>query len=515
MFFRPRNIARAAFALALAVALAPRAFADDGASPETVRSLESTLEKLAKEATPKTVCVKSYLAETGDQAGYGSGAIISADGYILTCSHVVDIAKRCEIVLSNGKTYPAKMLGKNRKQDYALVKIDASDLPFYETGDSSKLRVGDWVAALGHPGGPYEDVQPAFAAGRVTNLHRKLPVQMMDRFYDDGIQTDVPIFAGNSGGPLVSLDGKLVGLNGAIMFLNENAYAVPINEPMADLAALKSGEIVKGKSPTDADMAEFQRQMDPKIMNKALGRMFKNFGKGFGKLFGGENGENPLGKLFGEDGGDFSKLFKKFFGGGEKDGEKDGDQDDDQAPDQGGMDLAKIMKQLQKLMGGKDGENPFGKMFGDDENGGGLDLRKLMEQFQKMFGQGGDDEGDDEESDAPPPEKKTPKHAQRPAADRGGWLGIKGNTKGQDGVLVDDALKGSPADKAGIAAGDVIVAVDGKLTPDLEALQAAIRAKAPGAVVTLSVDRSKLVDSTLVRERVDVKVTLGNRDAGK
>jgi len=510
MLVSPRLIARATLALSLVLLAAPRARAEDG-SPESVRSLEKTFQKLAKEATPKTVCVKSYIEETGDKAGYGSGAIISADGYILTCAHVVDIAKRCEVVLSNGKTYPAKILGRNRKQDYALVKIEETGLSFYETGDSSAVKVGDWVVALGHPGGPYEDVQPAFAAGRITNLHRKLPVQMMDRFYDDGIQTDVPIFAGNSGGPLVSLDGKLVGLNGAIMFLNENAYAVPINEPLADLDALKQGKNVKGKSPTDADMAEFQKQMDPNIMNKALGRMFKNFGKGFGKMFGGENGENPLGKLFGEGGsGDLSKIMKRLFGDdpGEKDGkgEKEGDQEDEMGG-LGGMDLGKLMKEFQKLFGG-DGDQ------GEDEEGhGGLDMKKLMDQLQKMMGKGGlggDDDDEEGSTPAPAPRKARPQAAP---VDRGGWLGIKGNARSQDGVVVDEALKGSPAEKAGLVSGDVIVAVDGKLTPDLGSLQEIVRTKAPGTEVTLSVDRSKLVDATLVRERVEIKLKIGSRDS--
>lgn len=491
---------RRLFAIALVAASVP---AVARAGDADVKDLEKTFEKIAAEATPKTVCVKSYVEKTGDKAGYGSGAIISADGYILTCAHVVDIAVRCEVILSSGKTYPAKMLGKNRKQDYALIKIDATDLPFYETADSRKVEVGQWVMALGHPGGPYEDVQPAFAAGRITALHRKLPVQMMDRFYDDGIQTDVPIFAGNSGGPLVDLDGKLIGLNGAIILINDNAFAVPIHEALADLDTMKSGEQVAGREPTQEELAQFQRDIDPEMFNKLMQRGMKNLGK----LFGGENGENPLAKLFGKDGGgDLGKMFGKFFGLDKKNDQ--GDDDEDQGGAQG-MDLGKLLQQFMKMFGGQNGENPFGKMFG--ENGEGPDLGKMMKQFQKMFSGGMDDQGDDDE-DATPKSKERPEAPAEKVVDKGGWLGVQAaQEKGADGVLVDDVKAGSPAHKAGLVKGDVILAVNGKLTKDISALQAAIRSIAPGETAKVTVDRTKVLDTTVTRERVDVSVTIQAR----
>ncbi len=507
---------RKLFAAVMIIAFAPvAALAGDA----DVKELEKTFQKIAKEATPKTVCVKSYVEKTGDKAGYGTGAIISADGYILTCAHVVDIAKRCEVVLSSGKTFPAKMLGKNKKQDYALIKIEAEDLPFFETGDSKNLEVGAWVMALGHPGGPYEDVQPAFAAGRITALHRKLPVQMMDRFYDDGIQTDVPIFAGNSGGPLVDMKGKLIGLNGAIILINDNAFALPIHEPLADLDDMKEGKNVAGREPTQEDMAQFQREIDPEMWNKMLERGMKNLGK----LWGGENGENPLGKMFGGKGGDLGKMFGKLFGGGQKkDGDEEGD-DEDGGEEQ--MDIGKLLQQFMKMFQGKDGEeNPFGKMFGGGGNGEGMDLGKLMKELQKMMGGGGQDEGDeDEEAPAPRPQRPNGGKLERakpeaPAADKGGYLGIAAAPAGDekvDGVLVDSLVEGGPADKGGIKKGDVIVAVNGKVVKDVNELRAVIAGIAPGEAAKVTVDRAKVVDATVVRERTDLKVTIQKRQGAK
>jgi S1-C subfamily serine protease len=492
---------------------------------DDVRSLEKTFEKIARDATPKTVCVKSYVEKTGDKAGYGTGAIISEDGYILTCAHVIDIAKRCEIILSNGKVYTGKLLGKCTKQDYALVKIEEKGLAHFEIGDSQNVKIGQWVMALGHPGGPYDDVQPTFSAGRITNLHRKLPVQMMDRFYDDGIQTDVPIFAGNSGGPLVDLDGKLIGLNGAIILINENAYAVPIHEPMRDLVAMKNGELVKGVTPSQEDLAEFQNQMDPEMFNKLLEKGMKNiagklFGGGkdgenpfgdLGKLFGGKDGENPLGELFKGGGGDLGKMFEKMFGqGGEEDGDEDGEKGQG-----GGMDLAKILRMFMKMFGGQGGE--------EDEDGqgqgGGQDMQKMFEGFRKMFEQPG--QGEDEEDPAPAPRQRPGGNRLERApqgADKGGWLGVQAAqgdaAKGVEGVLVDQVVENSPASK-GLKKGDVIVAVDGKLTPEITALQRVIRSVDPGTTVTVTVDRSRVLDATVVRERVDVKIKIAPREQGK
>src|SRR5262245_48851663 len=131
-----------------------------GAAPalaggDDVRQLDRKFREVAEKAIPATVLVKSTLGDGSGRAGYGSGATISADGYILTCSHVVDVAADVEVVLASGLTFPAKVVGKNPKQDYALLKVEGvTDLPCFTLGDSRRVALGDWVIALGHPGGP-------------------------------------------------------------------------------------------------------------------------------------------------------------------------------------------------------------------------------------------------------------------------------------------------------------------------------------------------------------------------
>src|SRR5262249_33471263 len=148
-------------------------------------ALDRKFRAVAERSIPATVLVKVTLSDGSGRAGFGSGAIISPDGYILTRSHVVDLAGAIEAAPSNRDTFAAQKLGKNPKQDYALLKIPMTGLAFFKLGDSTRVTLGDWVVALGHPGGPYPDLRPAFSVGRVTGLHRRLPVQMMDRYYDD------------------------------------------------------------------------------------------------------------------------------------------------------------------------------------------------------------------------------------------------------------------------------------------------------------------------------------------
>lgn len=143
-----------------------------------------------------------------DSHSLGSGFIISSDGYIMTNHHVIDGADEVIVKLNNRKEYDAKVIGSDPDSDIALLKIDADRLPAVKIGDSSKLKVGEWVLAIGSPFGFDHSV----TAGIVSAKGRSLPSENYVPF----IQTDVAINPGNSGGPLFNMDGEVVGINSQI-----------------------------------------------------------------------------------------------------------------------------------------------------------------------------------------------------------------------------------------------------------------------------------------------------------
>src|SRR5208282_5738081 len=133
----------------------------------------------------------------------GSGFIISSDGYILTNAHVVDAADEVDVKLTDKREFKAKVIGSDKRTDIALLKIDTTGLPFVKTGDPNKLKVGEWVVAIGSPFG----FENSVTAGIVSAKGRSLPDENLVPF----IQSDVPVNPGNSGGPLFNLKGEVVG----------------------------------------------------------------------------------------------------------------------------------------------------------------------------------------------------------------------------------------------------------------------------------------------------------------
>jgi serine protease Do len=166
---------------------------------------------------------------TRREQGLGSGVIVSPDGYILTANHVVDGADEIEVSIGGDKKkYAARVIGTDPPTDVAVLKIDAKDLPAITLGDSDQLEVGDVVLAVGDPFGLRQTV----TMGIVSALGRgNLPFGRGDQYrYEDFIQTDAPINPGNSGGALVDAEGRLVGINTAIIPSGEGVgFAVPIN----------------------------------------------------------------------------------------------------------------------------------------------------------------------------------------------------------------------------------------------------------------------------------------------
>ncbi|MEI7638808.1 MAG: DegQ family serine endoprotease [Syntrophus sp. (in: bacteria)] len=175
------------------------------------------------------------------QQSLGSGFIISSDGYIFTNNHVVEHADKILVKLSDGREYEAKIIGKDAKTDIALIKIKPSEsLPVAEIGDSDKLRVGDWVLAIGNPFG----LEQTVTAGIVSAKGRVIGAGPYDNF----IQTDASINPGNSGGPLFNMEGKVIGINTAIVAQGQGiGFALPISMAKNILPDLKSkGKVSRG-----------------------------------------------------------------------------------------------------------------------------------------------------------------------------------------------------------------------------------------------------------------------------
>ncbi|MDX8377004.1 MAG: Do family serine endopeptidase, partial [Mariprofundales bacterium] len=155
----------------------------------------------------------------------GTGFVISADGYIVTNNHVIENADEIHVKLSDEREFEAKLIGRDTKLDVALIKIDASKLPFVRLGNSDKLNIGDWVVAIGNPFGLAQTV----TAGIVSAKGRVIGAGPYDHF----IQTDAAINPGNSGGPLFNANGQVIGINTAIYSKdggnNGIGFAIPIN----------------------------------------------------------------------------------------------------------------------------------------------------------------------------------------------------------------------------------------------------------------------------------------------
>ena len=183
---------------------------------------------------------------TPRQHGLGSGVIVTEDGYILTNNHVVDGADEVKVALQSGaKEYDARVVGRDPMSDVAVLKIEASDLPVATLGDSDYVEVGDIVLAIGNPFGVGQSV----SMGIVSATQRAS--RGLDLDYEDFIQTDAAINPGNSGGALVDAEGRLIGINTAILSRsggnNGIGFAVPINMARHVMESLvQDGRVVRG-----------------------------------------------------------------------------------------------------------------------------------------------------------------------------------------------------------------------------------------------------------------------------
>lgn len=189
------------------------------------------------------------------QKSLGSGFIISADGYIVTNNHVVADADIISVTLDENRgkseTYKAKLVGSDEETDLALLKVDAKHpLPYLSFGDSDKLKVGEWLLAIGNPFGLDHTVTSGILSAKNRNIHAGP--------FDNFLQTDASINPGNSGGPLLNMDGQVVGINTAIIASGQGiGFAIPSNMAAKIIEQIKSGKKVSrgwlGVSIQDVD----------------------------------------------------------------------------------------------------------------------------------------------------------------------------------------------------------------------------------------------------------------------
>ncbi|MEY4750636.1 MAG: hypothetical protein RIQ60_2850 [Pseudomonadota bacterium] len=174
--------------------------------------------------------------------GVGSGFIVSADGYVMTNAHVIDEADEVYVKLTDKREFKAKVIGADKRTDVAVVKIEASGLPTIRTGDVARLRVGEWVIAIGSPFDLDNTVTAGIVSAKARDTGDLLPF----------IQTDVAINPGNSGGPLINMRGEVVGINSQIYSRSGGymgiSFAIPIDEANRVAEQLRAtGRVVRGR----------------------------------------------------------------------------------------------------------------------------------------------------------------------------------------------------------------------------------------------------------------------------
>lgn len=195
------------------------------------------------------------------QKGMGSGVIVDASGLILTNNHVVQGADDISVKTTDGNIYDAEIIGTDPNTDLAVVRIDAGELPAAKLGDSERLKVGEWVLAVGNPFS--EELHHTVTKGIVSAKGRQ---DLNLAAYEDFIQTDAPINPGNSGGALVNLYGEVVGINTAIVAPRGTfagiGFAIPVNlarrvmDDLIDKGRVVRGYLGVGIQPLNADLAE-------------------------------------------------------------------------------------------------------------------------------------------------------------------------------------------------------------------------------------------------------------------
>lgn len=203
------------------------------AAEQTVHAVVHVTTKTVMDAQPQNPIMEFFYGRDSQQRprevrGYGSGVIISPDGYVITNNHVIDEAENVEVTLNDKRTFQAEVIGRDPASDIALLKVKADNLPIIKYGDSEKLKLGEWVLAVGNP----FNLTSTVTAGIVSAKGRSLGMASEDYSIDSFIQTDAALNMGNSGGALVNTNGELIGITSAIISPSGayagNSFAIPI-----------------------------------------------------------------------------------------------------------------------------------------------------------------------------------------------------------------------------------------------------------------------------------------------
>jgi Do/DeqQ family serine protease len=172
---------------------------------------------------------RSFDSQPQPRTGTGSGVIYSSDGYIVTNNHVVSFADEYQVTLHDNREFKARLVGRDENTDMAVIKIDAKDLPVIELGNSDDVKVGEWALAVGNP----FDLTSTVTAGIISAKSRDINIIKSGAAIESFIQTDAAVNPGNSGGALVDVNGRLIGINSAIAtptgVFAGYSFAIPVN----------------------------------------------------------------------------------------------------------------------------------------------------------------------------------------------------------------------------------------------------------------------------------------------
>lgn len=218
--------------------------------------------------------------EMQPRSGTGSGVIYTADGYIITNNHVIEFADEFEVTLHDGREFRARLVGHDENTDMAVIKIDAKDLPAIELTNSDEVRVGEWALAVGNP----FDLASTVTAGIVSAKGRDINIIKGQSPIESFIQTDAAVNPGNSGGALVDMNGKLIGINSAIAtptgVFAGYAFAIPSNlaqriaDDLIKYGVFKRGYLGVDIATMDSELA--QRLSVPFAQGVWVGKVYED-----------------------------------------------------------------------------------------------------------------------------------------------------------------------------------------------------------------------------------------------